>query len=402
MDRDPMAVAGVELGGIRTLLSVPMLKDSQVVGLISVYRREVRPFTERQVQLVTSFAAQAVIAIENARLLNELSESLEQQTATSEVLGVISGSPGDLEPVFETILANATRLCEASYGTLWLCEGDAIRAVALHGAVPDAYGAETRRKPVSRLDPVIAVARAVRSGRTVQVADLSKGPAYLDRHPLAVAAVELSGIRTLIDVPMLKQNEAVGAISIYRCEARPFTDKQIELVTSFASQAVIAIENARLLKDLRESLEQQTATADVLKVISHSTFELQPVLDALVESATHLCEASDAFIFLRDGELYRVVAVRFLGRGSRISRAASSYGGSRQCHRANGARGQSGPHPRCTGRSGIHPSRRPKDRRVPSVARNLRTLPQDGAQRVLSSSVPQEGVRLARGAAGRS
>jgi GAF domain-containing protein len=276
-----------KLAGARTVVVVPMLKESELVGVIIIYRQEVRPFTDKQIELVSNFARQAVIAIENTRLLNELRESLEQQTATSEVLRVISSSPGELKPVFEAMLENATRLCEASYGVLWLKEGDAFRAVALHGAMPPAY-TERWADTLFRPSPDVPFARAAATGRPVHVEDLRTSPAYLAGDPLPVAAVHIAGVRTLVAVPMLKGSEAVGVFVIFRTEVQSFTNKQIDLVKSFADQAVIAIENTRLLNELRESLQQQTATADVLKVISRSTFDLQAVLDTLVESAARL------------------------------------------------------------------------------------------------------------------
>jgi signal transduction histidine kinase len=294
-----------KFGGAKALVNVPLLKDDSLIGSLVIFRQEAGPFSGKQIELVKNFAAQAVIAIENARLLNELRESLQQQTATSEVLQVISSSPGELEPVFETMLAKATDICAAKFGVLWLVDGHGFRSVAMHG-LPPAHVEERQREPVIYPTPEDPLSRLARTKGVVHIYDLKEDDAYIKGYPPLRAVVDAGGGRTLLVVPMLKGNVLVGAIAIYAQEVRPFTGKQIELVNNFAAQAVIAIENVRLLSELRESLQQQTATADVLKVISRSTFDLKSVLQTLVESAARLCDADKGNITRQiDGVFYR-------------------------------------------------------------------------------------------------
>ena len=313
---EPVPTNSARLAGARSQVLVPMLKEGNLAGAIAIYRQEVRPFSNKQIELVKNFAAQAVIAIENARLLGELRESLQEQTATSEVLQVISSSPGDLEPVFASMLEKAVHICDANFGNIYRWDGDALHLVASHNT-PPAFAEARSRSPhqpaeLSANALVSVPGRMVRTKSTIHVADLAADEAYIERYPQTVAAVELGGVRTFLSVPMLKEGDLIGAFALSRQEVRPFTDKQIALVTNFAAQAVIALENARLLNDLRqrtsdltESLEQQTATANVLRVISSSSTDIQPVLDTIVRTAGELCASEYAALFrLRDGNYH--------------------------------------------------------------------------------------------------
>ncbi|MGB6314593.1 MAG: GAF domain-containing protein, partial [Pseudolabrys sp.] len=304
-----------KVAGARTLLIVPMLKEKDLIGVIAIYRQEVRPFTDKQIEVVKNFAAQAVIAIENTRLLSELRESLQQQTATADVLKVISRSTFDLQTVLDTLVESAARLCGAEMANIWRPRDGAYRLTASYG-VTARYKESLENKEFLNTIAIepgrgTTVGRVLLERKSVHIHDIQADPDYK-----LSGLVALGGTRTMLGIPMLREGDPIGVLVLVQSAVRPFTDKQIELATTFADQAVIAIENVRLFeevqartRDLSESLEQQTATSEVLQVISSSAGELKPVFETMLESAVRICGAKFGNLLLVEGDAFRHVAL---------------------------------------------------------------------------------------------
>ncbi len=292
--------------GVRTILSAPLLRDGVAIGVIHIRRKRKRAFTSVQIKLLETFADQAVIAIENTRLFQELTEALEQQTATSDILAVISSAPTELQPVFDTIAQNSVKLCGALFGSVYRFDGELIHMVADCNYPPAALERSRQLFP-TRPGRHLFTARAILDRSVIHVSDVANDPEHV--------ASDITGFRSVLAVPMLRGTDPIGAITVWHSDVGPFSQKHVTLLQTFADQAVIAIENARLFqelqvrnRDLTEALEQQTATSDVLRVISSSPTDVQPVFDAIVRSATQLCEASFGSAHRFDGQLVTIEA----------------------------------------------------------------------------------------------
>ena len=305
----PVARAAVELTGAHTVLAVALRQGSVLLGQIIAARREVRPFTNEQIALLQNFAAQAVIAMENARLITETREALEQQTATAEVLQVINSSPGDLAPVFDSMVERAARLCEADEAALRTFDGEMFHLVAIHGGNPTDLQRMQQLGPVRGSDGDSFFRRITRGEHIVHIHDIRETDVYRNRADIR-QRFDVRGIRTWLAVSLHKGDAVLGALIVHRRQVQPFSHKQIALLQNFAAQAVIAIENARLITETREALDQQTATAEVLQVINASPGDLAPVFDAMLERALRLCNASRGHIWGYDGEGLTPLAIR--------------------------------------------------------------------------------------------